>query len=233
MTDLVFLKALRDKLKGGNIRSIHLNVLPGRFASRLDLGNLNFIKSGFAEKFLDMLFTQACFDFKISFDDIDLNGLPTEEQKRLGLLSKRLNSLKGIINLLVPSDLADIPFEKLIKFRNKNRQLITAFNQKLDNVQQKIINGYTMQEFIDSYNNVTSELSKVVFSLGFGVVSIPLAAYILILNPNATSPQYLKEIIGAVGILVGGGYALNKGLRDTKTKRYCKKYFTNLERIRY
>lgn len=93
MTDLVFLKALRDKLKGGNTRSIHLNVLPGRFATRLDLANLNFIRPGFAEKFLELLLTNACFDFKISFDGIDLNSIQSDEQKRLGLLSKRLNSL--------------------------------------------------------------------------------------------------------------------------------------------
>lgn len=44
MSDLVILKALRDKLKGGNSWSIHLNVLPGRFATRLDLANLNDIQ---------------------------------------------------------------------------------------------------------------------------------------------------------------------------------------------
>lgn len=93
MTDLVFLKALRDKLKGGNIRSIHLNALPGRYATRLDLGNLNYIEPGFAEKFLQKLFTQACFEFQVSFDNIDLNSIQAEEQKRLGLLSKRLNSI--------------------------------------------------------------------------------------------------------------------------------------------
>ena len=93
MTDLVFLKALRDKLKGGNTRSIHLNVLPGRFATRLDFANLNYIRPDFAEKFLDHLLTTACFDLKISFDGIDLNSIQADEQKRLGLLSKRLNSL--------------------------------------------------------------------------------------------------------------------------------------------
>lgn len=93
MTDLVFLKALRDKLKGGNTRSIHLNALPGRYATRLDLANLNYIKPDFTEKFLTQLFSNSCFDFKISFDRIDLNSISTDEQKRLGLLSKRLNSI--------------------------------------------------------------------------------------------------------------------------------------------
>lgn len=93
MTDLIFLKALRNKLKGGNIKSIHLNALPGRYATRLDCANLNYIRPDLAEKFLNQLLTQSCFDFKISFDGIDLNVIQLEEQKRLGLLSKRLNSI--------------------------------------------------------------------------------------------------------------------------------------------
>jgi len=93
MSDLVFLKALREKLKGGNIRSIHLNALPGRYATRLDLENLNYVVKGNAEHFLSQLFSKSCFEFKISFDGIDLNSCPPDEQKRLGLLSKRLNSI--------------------------------------------------------------------------------------------------------------------------------------------
>ena len=67
MIDLIFLKALRDKLKGGNIRSIQLNALPGRYATRLDFAYLNFIRPDFTEEFLTQLLTQRCFDFKISF----------------------------------------------------------------------------------------------------------------------------------------------------------------------
>lgn len=93
MADLIFLKALRDKLKGGNTKSIHLNALPGRFATRLDLSNLNYIKSQMAESFLEQLFTKPCFEFKISFDEIDISSISSDEQKKLGLLSKRLNSL--------------------------------------------------------------------------------------------------------------------------------------------
>ncbi|MGN6802696.1 MAG: hypothetical protein ACTHJN_12420, partial [Ginsengibacter sp.] len=93
MTDLTFLRALREKLKGGNIRSIHLNALPGRYATRLDFTNLNFIEPKLAEKFFDQLISKACFEFPVSFDKVDFNSIPTDEHKRLGLLSKRLNSL--------------------------------------------------------------------------------------------------------------------------------------------
>ncbi|HMH35273.1 MAG TPA: hypothetical protein VK543_19695, partial [Puia sp.] len=93
MIDLIFLKALRDKLKGGNSKSIHLNVLPGRYAARLDLANLSYVDEAMPRAFLETLLMSSHFDFTISFDRLDLNLLSTEDQKKLGLLSKRLNSL--------------------------------------------------------------------------------------------------------------------------------------------
>lgn len=93
MIDLVFLNALRDKLKGGNISSIHLNALPGRYASRLDFSNFDYIAPGTAERFLHTLLTKASFEFNVSFDSINFNTISSEDQKRLSLLSKRLNSL--------------------------------------------------------------------------------------------------------------------------------------------
>jgi len=93
MIDINFIQALRDKLKGGNTKSIHLNALPGRYATRLDLSNLNIIKPEFANEFLKFLFSKSCFEFNISFDSINLSKTSPEEQKRLSVLSKRLNSL--------------------------------------------------------------------------------------------------------------------------------------------
>lgn len=93
MIDINFLQALRDKLKGGNIKSIHLNALPGRYATRLDLSSLNCISPDLANEFLKVLFTKPSFEFKISFDGINLSSVSEEEQKRLSVLSKRLNSL--------------------------------------------------------------------------------------------------------------------------------------------
>ncbi len=145
---------------------------------------------------------------------------------------KRTNFAKGLFNLIVPKNLADIPFDRLIEFRNRNRNLITSFNEELDNVQNRIGEGYTHQDFIDRYNNIYSEFSSEILLQGIGIASIPLAAYILIQNKQATTPEYVKEILGGLGVILGGGYSLNKGLRDIRTRRYCKKYITNLERLR-
>jgi superfamily I DNA and/or RNA helicase/very-short-patch-repair endonuclease len=88
-----FLETLRNKLKSGNLRSIHLNALPSRYATRLDLSNFDYVKPDFAKEFLNQILTKSCFEFKISFDGINLNSIKPEEQKNLALLAKRLNSI--------------------------------------------------------------------------------------------------------------------------------------------
>jgi len=91
--DLKFLETLRDKLKSGNLRSVHLNALPGRYATRLDLSNLNYVKPNFAKEFLEQILTKPKFEFKISFDEVNLNSINPEDQKKLNLLAKRLKSI--------------------------------------------------------------------------------------------------------------------------------------------
>lgn len=147
-------------------------------------------------------------------------------------LNRQTRFAKGIINLLIPQNLAEIPFETLIEFRQNNRANLKAFNSELQNIQEKIGQGYSEQDFINNYNNIYSEFSRQVVLTGIGLASIPFAAYMLIQNPIATTPEYVKEILGALGVIVGGGYAMNSGLRDNQTGRYCKKYMTNLQRIR-
>ena len=93
MSSRIFLQALQSKLKGGNSRSIHLNALPGRLAIRLDLKQLDLIEDELSTTFLKTILTKPSFEFKISFDNVDLNVLNQESQKRLGIISKRLNSI--------------------------------------------------------------------------------------------------------------------------------------------
>ncbi len=93
MASKVFLQALQNKLKGGSSRSIHLNALPGRLATRLDLKQLDLVGKDLSAKFLTTILTKQSFEFKISFDNVDLNELSLDEQKRLGLIAKRMNSI--------------------------------------------------------------------------------------------------------------------------------------------
>jgi hypothetical protein len=90
--DKKFIKKLLDKLKVGNTRSIHLNALPGRAATRLDLFQLSKIEENFPEDFIKVLLNNDSFSFPISYDKIELGELDEDEKKKLTLLSKRLNT---------------------------------------------------------------------------------------------------------------------------------------------
>lgn len=140
--------------------------------------------------------------------------------------------MKGIINLLVPANISDISFERLIEFRNQNRERITAFNNQINLLEESIGNGVTERQFINSFNEIYSELTREIVLMGIGLASIPFAAYMLINNPQALSAEYSKEILGALGIGIGGTYAIKRALFDTREKRLCKKYLTNVERLK-
>jgi superfamily I DNA and/or RNA helicase/very-short-patch-repair endonuclease len=106
--DKNFIKKLLEKLKVGNTRSIHLNALPGRFATRLDVFELSKIdikkevlsseqispkEKNTPERFIETLLNNDSFSFYISYDGIDLGEFDEDEKKKLSLLSKRLDTL--------------------------------------------------------------------------------------------------------------------------------------------
>jgi superfamily I DNA and/or RNA helicase/very-short-patch-repair endonuclease len=88
-----FLKQLSRKLKTGNLRTIHLNALPGRYATRLDVFDLGEIDADLPHSFLNHLHADPNFRFPISFDRIRLSALKEESQNRLNFVAKKLNAL--------------------------------------------------------------------------------------------------------------------------------------------
>jgi hypothetical protein len=93
MPSLDFFKYLNRKLKTGNLRSIHLNALPGRYATRLDLSKLNVIQEGLAEDFLNQLLDNPNFKFTVSLNNINLNEIDEDQQDELNFVAKKLNGI--------------------------------------------------------------------------------------------------------------------------------------------
>ena len=91
--DKNFIKKLLEKLKVGNTRSIHLNCVPGRSATRLDLFQLSQIDKNIPSEFIETLLSEDSFSFTTTFDKVDLGELEEDEKKKLVLLAKRLNTL--------------------------------------------------------------------------------------------------------------------------------------------
>lgn len=140
--------------------------------------------------------------------------------------------IRGIIELQVPKDINHIPFNKLIEFRNKNRELITAFNSQIDSVEYSISNGLNEQQFIDNYKTTYKDISREIIKLGIDVATIPLAFYTLTRNSEALNQEYIQEILGALSIVAGGYYGVKKSLYDKTQERMCRKYLTRLSHLR-
>ena len=140
--------------------------------------------------------------------------------------------MRGIIDLKIPKNLNSISFDKLIEFRNNNRELIQAFNSQINVIEHSISNGLTEQNFIDNYNYTLKELTKEIIKLGIDIAIIPLAFYTLIQNSDALNQEYVKEILGSLGVLGGGYFGVKKSLYDNREERLCKKYLTRLSHLR-
>jgi len=93
MPSINFLKLLNQKLKTGNRRSIHLNVLPGRYATRLDISKLDIVEENLANDFLEELLSKQKFQFSISYDRVNLNILDEYDQNELNFIVKKLNGM--------------------------------------------------------------------------------------------------------------------------------------------
>ena len=94
-----------------------------------------------------------------------------------------------------------------------------------------IKNGITERQFINDYNNASTDLTQEIIKLGLGIASIPFATYLLIQNNVALQAEYVKEIIGGMGMMVAGYYGVKGALRINRDQRLTERYFTNLSRL--
>ncbi|NME66496.1 hypothetical protein [Flammeovirga aprica] len=165
-------------------------------------------------------------------DNIEYDNYTNYERIHNPIESSRNKFLMNLMNFLIPANISDISIKDLIKFRNKNRERIKAFNRQIDLVEDSISNGLSERDLIEGFNDTYSGLTKEILLFGVGVASIPFAGYLLINNPVALTAEYAKEIIGAMGIGFGGTFAINNALYDSSDRRMCKKYLANVRRIK-
>lgn len=145
----------------------------------------------------------------------------------------RKNTLaQGVLNLSLPRDISHISLDNLIVFRNRNRARIASFNHELNNSLNSIQEGIEDYEFVDRFNDIYSEITMEIIAQGNGIVNIPLSTYILFQDPTSTTPEYLSQFVGGLGILMNAHASLKKNWKDIMHQHNCRRYLTNLNRIR-
>jgi hypothetical protein len=144
---------------------------------------------------------------------------------------QKMNLAENIIDLKLPKNIDQIEFNKLIKFREKNRTLLKVFNNELDKISDADINDITTYNFLQNYNEIYIELMKKIAIFGIAGASIPFSIYTLFNDNDISTFDYTKEMTSAIGGISGIGFAIKDVMKDTKEKRQTIKYFANLEKI--
>jgi hypothetical protein len=61
-------------------------------------------------------------------------------------------------------------------------------------------------------------LSRDILSQGLGIATIPFGTYLLIKNDLASTPDYVKEVVGGMGLLLTAGFAINSRWKEIANK---------------
>lgn len=147
----------------------------------------------------------------------------------------RLELAQTVIDLRLPEDLSEIGFDEIIAFRNRSgfKERLRAFHDQLDRFYDDVEEEVDPEEFVNAFENVWWEFTEEILSLGAGVTSIGLTAWIL---THSQQPPMLAEYLNE--IVIGGGMALlnsvrgfNNNWEHTQTQRFTRKYLADLSRI--
>lgn len=139
---------------------------------------------------------------------------------------------KSIIERQLPLDFRNLSIDKVINIRNKpgflNKQ--KAFQSELSIMYEKVGQGIDPDVFIEEYKRTLKEWTLELSQYGIGVVATGLSTYILLNNDLTTNPEYIKQILEA-GIVLLGGIAIVKNINKNSDRKYCRQYLTELKKI--
>lgn len=168
-------------------------------------------------------------------DKTNINRLSYFLKSKAPNLTKELNNAQAVIELKLPAKLSHISFDEIIKLRNsKNfKKHLKAFHSELDNFYKNIEAGKTETDFVDKYNNVLSDFTESISSLSLDTTNFALGAGMLLKSADYTETEFFKSIILAgTTLIVKSGFSLNKTWKNSQPKRHCRRYLTQLTRLR-
>lgn len=146
-------------------------------------------------------------------------------------LAKKTKIARSVINLKIPKNISQIEFKEIIKLRNSNGFLSRqqAFHIELDQFLSTAEEGNISDEFIKSFRYVWSSFTGEIVTLGTGAASLALAVWVLAGAPT-TTPEMLVDILGGASVF-GTVTSIRDTWKNTKSKRYCRKYLADLGNI--
>jgi hypothetical protein len=139
---------------------------------------------------------------------------------------------QNIIELKLPANLQEISMNEIISFRNKAgfKERLQAFHTELDKYSNGIERGGDATAFSKSFDYALKDFTIEIGSLGLATTGFGLSIWLSLTDPN-TNVWDITEKISAIGELTSLLYIEQKW-SATQSKRFCKKYMTDLTKIR-
>ncbi|MDU0371629.1 hypothetical protein ACFPAF_14585 [Hymenobacter endophyticus] len=171
-------------------------------------------------------------DRVIATDNIKYNNYTSYSIPANRVNDRKSSFARSVISLSMPVNIESAPLYKLLTFRSKNRDLISAFNRQLKLYNDNISNGMLSGDFIKEFKDLKSEIYKELFVHGMASVGVALSSYIFLKNGLDYNAEYAKEVVGALGGGFGGYFSIKKTLFEPNDRKSCGKYFANLSRLK-
>jgi hypothetical protein len=155
-------------------------------------------------------------------------------QKVDQLESKNVEVAQAVIELELPANFEEIQLDDLISLRNRPgfKERLAAFHQQFDEYFDSVEKGSRPGKFVASLDSIWNDFSDDILITGIGAVSFGVGLWITMSSPQAGMGDYLKAIAGGATLTVGGAVKIKNTWKNTKTKRYTRKYLTDLTRLR-
>lgn len=116
------------------------------------------------------------------------------------------------------------------KWDFKQWNSLAAFHEELDKYLDTVENGRPGQ-FVTSFDSIWKEFSDDMLITGLGILTFGLGVWIALSSQQATPVNYVKEVVGGTSLAVGGAVRIKNTWKNTKTKRYTRKYLSDLRKI--
>lgn len=145
----------------------------------------------------------------------------------------KIDIAQAVINLSLPTNLEQIPLEKIIEHRNRTDFLTyqRAFHDELSQYLANISNSKNVKDFKESLGNVWKDFQSEILKLGTGISSFGLGVWLLVDTPQSEFLEGVQKGLAGLNLAVGSAISIKNTWENTRTKRFTRKYLSNLNSI--
>jgi hypothetical protein len=164
------------------------------------------------------------------YADMDQISILTRRVSRISW--KRAYIARSTINIAIPANISEIPFERIIGFRNEKgfKDRLHAFHAELDSYITQVENGEAEGNFFSTRGSAFLEFSDEIAKLSPQIATLGLGIWLL-LSKDATGAAYLKELTAGTALTVSSVISIRNTWKHTKVKRLTRKYLADLTKL--